>query len=69
MSRLPRSAPAPSCSSPQRSAPLQERRRVKAISDLAASDGFTGKKAMEISKKFDTIFPVSARSSYDMKGG
>jgi quercetin dioxygenase-like cupin family protein len=29
----------------------------KAISDLAASDGFTGEKAMEISKKFDTNFP------------
>jgi mannose-6-phosphate isomerase-like protein (cupin superfamily) len=29
----------------------------KAISELAASDGFTGEKAMEISKKFDTHFP------------
>src|SRR5262245_34496417 len=29
----------------------------KAISDLAASDGFTGEKVMEISKKFDTNFP------------
>ena len=32
-------------------------RYFKAISDLAASDGFTGEKAMEISKKFDTNFP------------
>jgi mannose-6-phosphate isomerase-like protein (cupin superfamily) len=31
----------------------------KAISDLAASDGFTGEKAMEISKKFDTNFPAA----------
>src|SRR5262245_58533806 len=31
-------------------------RYFKAISDLA-SDGFTGEKAMEISKKFDTNFP------------
>ena len=29
----------------------------KAISELAASDGFTGEKVMEISKKFDTNFP------------
>src|SRR5215467_2190966 len=32
-------------------------RYFKAISELAASDGFTGEKAMEISKKFDTNFP------------
>jgi len=32
-------------------------RYFKAISDLAGSDGFTGEKAMEISKKFDTNFP------------
>jgi quercetin dioxygenase-like cupin family protein len=29
----------------------------KAIADLAAGDGFTGEKAMEISRKFDTHFP------------
>jgi quercetin dioxygenase-like cupin family protein len=29
----------------------------KAISELAAGGGFTGEKAMEISKKFDTNFP------------
>ena len=29
----------------------------RAISDLAACDGFTGEKVMEISKKFDTNFP------------
>jgi quercetin dioxygenase-like cupin family protein len=29
----------------------------KAISDLAAGDGFTGEQVMEISKKFDTNFP------------
>jgi len=28
----------------------------KAIADLAAGDGFTGDKVMEISKKFDTEF-------------
>lgn len=31
---------------------------LKAISDLAAGDGFTGEKVMEISKKFDTNFPA-----------
>jgi quercetin dioxygenase-like cupin family protein len=31
----------------------------KAISELAASDGFTGEKVMEISKKFDTNFPAA----------
>ena len=31
----------------------------KAISDLAASDGFTGQKVMEISRKFDTNFPAA----------
>src|SRR5215468_3257591 len=30
----------------------------KAISDLAAGDGFTGEKVMAISKKFDTNFPT-----------
>ena len=29
----------------------------KAISDLAAGDGFTGEQVMEISKNFDTNFP------------
>jgi hypothetical protein len=29
----------------------------KAISELAAGGGFTGEKAMEIRKKFDTNFP------------
>ena len=31
----------------------------RAISDLAASDGFTGEKAMEISKNFDTNFSAA----------
>src|SRR5262245_39751308 len=31
----------------------------KAISELAAGDGFTGEKVMEISKRFDTNFPVA----------
>jgi quercetin dioxygenase-like cupin family protein len=31
----------------------------KAISELAAGGGFTGEKAMEISRKFDTNFPVA----------
>jgi quercetin dioxygenase-like cupin family protein len=31
----------------------------KAISELAASGGFTGEKVMEISKKFDTNFPAA----------
>jgi len=35
----------------------------KAISDLAANDGFTGGKALEISAKFDTNFPAPASSS------
>jgi hypothetical protein len=30
----------------------------KAISDLAAGDGFSGEKAMELSKAFDTNFPA-----------
>jgi hypothetical protein len=30
----------------------------KEISDLAARDSFTGEKAIEISKKFDTYFPA-----------
>lgn len=33
----------------------------KTISDLAATDGFTGEKATEISEKFDTNFPAAAR--------
>jgi len=39
----------------------------KAISDLAAGDGFTGEKVMEISKKFDTNFPAPQLSSRDLK--
>ena len=31
----------------------------KAISDLAASSGFSGEKALEISEKFDTNFPAA----------
>ena len=31
----------------------------KAISELAASDGFTGEEVMEISKKFNTNFPAA----------
>jgi len=31
----------------------------KAISELAASDGFTGEKVMEISEKFNTNFPAA----------
>jgi oxalate decarboxylase/phosphoglucose isomerase-like protein (cupin superfamily) len=34
----------------------------KAIADLAASDGFTGERAAEISKKFDTNFPGPSRA-------
>src|SRR5262244_2386429 len=37
----------------------------KAISDLAAGDGFTGEKVMAISEKFDTSFPSPPRSSHD----
>ena len=33
----------------------------KAISDLAAGDGFTGEKATEINEKFDTSFPALER--------
>src|SRR5262245_49993581 len=33
----------------------------KAISDLAARDGFTGEKAPEINRKFDTHFPAQSR--------
>ena len=40
----------------------------KAISDLAAGDGFTSEKVMEISKTFDTNFPAAERSSHDLKG-
>jgi len=39
----------------------------KAISDLAASDGFTGEKVMAISKKFDTNFPAPERGPRDLK--
>ena len=39
------------------SLPGGQDRYFKAISDLAAGDGFTGEKAMEINKKFDTNFP------------
>jgi len=31
----------------------------RAISELAAGDGFTGEKVAEISKKFDTNFPAA----------
>ena len=31
----------------------------KAISALVANDGFTGEKALEISKNFDTNFPAA----------
>ena len=37
----------------------------KAISDLAAGDGFTGEQMMAISKKFDTNFPAPPRSSHE----
>jgi quercetin dioxygenase-like cupin family protein len=40
----------------------------KAISDLAASDGFTREQAREIGKEFDTNFPP-AHSAADVKGG
>ena len=30
----------------------------KTVSELAAGGGFTGKKVMEISEKFDTNFPA-----------
>jgi quercetin dioxygenase-like cupin family protein len=40
----------------------------KAISDLAAGDGFTSKKVMEISKTFDTNFPAAERRSHDLRG-
>jgi len=49
------------------SLPGGQDRYFKAISDLAAGDGFTSEKAMEISMKFDTNFPVSDRSSHDSK--
>jgi quercetin dioxygenase-like cupin family protein len=39
----------------------------KAISDLAAGDGFTGEKVVEISKQFDTHFPAADRSSHDVE--
>ena len=38
----------------------------KAISDLAAGDGFTGEKEA-ISTKFDTSFPVPQPGSHDLK--
>jgi len=40
----------------------------KVISDLAAGDGFTSEKVMEISTTFDTNFPAAERSSHDLKG-
>ena len=40
---------------------------LKAISDLAAGDGFTGEQVMAISKKFDTNFPAPPRRSPDVK--
>jgi len=40
----------------------------KAISDLAASDGFTREQAMKIGKEFDTNFPP-AHSAAGVKGG
>ena len=40
---------------------------LKAISDLAAGDGFTGEQVMAISKKFDTNFPAPQRSAHDVK--
>jgi len=39
----------------------------KAISDLAAGDGFTSEKVMAISKQFDTNFPAPQRSAHDVK--
>jgi quercetin dioxygenase-like cupin family protein len=39
----------------------------KAISDLAAGDGFTGEKVIAISKKFDTNFPAPEGRSQDLK--
>ena len=33
----------------------------KTISDLAATDGFSGERALEISEKFDTYFPATDR--------
>jgi quercetin dioxygenase-like cupin family protein len=40
------------------SLPGGQDRYFKAISDLAAGDGFSGEKVMEINKKFDTTFPT-----------
>jgi len=39
----------------------------RAISDLAAGDGFTGEKVMAISTKFDTSFPAPQPGSHDLK--
>ena len=41
------------------SPPAGQDHYFKAISELGASGGFTGEKVMEISKKFDTNFPVA----------
>src|SRR5499425_3619912 len=38
----------------------------RAISELAASGGFTGEKAMEISRKFDTNFPAPQHRSHGL---
>ena len=38
----------------------------KAISELAAGDGFTDEKALEISRKFDTYFPALDRGAGPM---
>jgi quercetin dioxygenase-like cupin family protein len=43
------------------SLPGGQDRYFKAISDLAAGDGFTGEKAIEINQKFDTNFPALER--------
>jgi len=40
------------------SLPGGQDRYFKAISDLAADDGFTSEKATEINRKFDTSFPA-----------
>jgi quercetin dioxygenase-like cupin family protein len=42
------------------SVPGGQDRYFKTISDLAASDDFTGEKAIEISKTFDTYFPAAS---------
>jgi len=49
------------------SLPGGQDRYFKAISDLAAGDGFTREKVVEISKQFDTNFPAADPSSHDLK--